>query len=211
MSINTIIVKFAVLVALNLAGVRNVAGPQMVAVDTSAARLAKAVRSNGKFESAARVLTTTSKSVSESTRNEIADSLVSVVIRPGVLGDAQSERSFKAIQVLRRSARRLNDQRRYDGAVAKLLRIAQEAPDSRSRNAATFAIGQAADTASALRALRTIAVSSDTVAYAAVEELQTTFGKAGGESILRELWVDRTVVNLFAKDALERLARVKHW
>jgi hypothetical protein len=179
--------------------------------DSIVARTMAVVRRDGTAASAMRLLSQTGGPRSAVALDALADSLVAVALEPVGAGDVRLQ-AFRgsAISALG-EAGSPRAKVPYRGAGERLFRIAQSADDPGMRGVAIFRIGGLADTPTALRLLRRIAVSDNAVAVSAIHRLSGEVLGQGGLAVLRELFTSGAVTQESARNQLEWLARKYGW
>lgn len=182
---------------------------QGAAIVPEAVQVAAMLRSQGSvdFRFTFKLLTQLERPLSRASLDAIADSLAAFAI--STVKDRTSDRTSReeALSVLARAGSASN-RTPYDGAAARLLRVAENAVDLMDRVDATNLLSRVANKAAMISAFRTIATSSNLVAFIAVREL----GEAhGGLEVLREFDRTNAVTEPRAVKELAFIARKQGW
>jgi hypothetical protein len=166
------------------------------------------------LKTAGRVLRAADTTVSSSQRNALADSLAMFAVSTSELDRKRSfdrDRSSPSLEavIAITDAGLPQRNRRYDGAVPRLVRIAESAVDMRIRGAALSGLAQMPDSALVAAAFGRIASSASPVAYAAAQHL-ISYG-AKGDAVLRDLYRNNRAVDPTVKSQLAAVARERKY
>lgn len=145
----------------------------------------------------------------------VADTLVAIAISksvfPAVEGDDSRVENLlfaqAAVETLALSARP-DSGLAYTGARSRLLRIAEA--DAWVAPGAVYSIAKLTDQASAIEALRHVAIRDAYAANVAIDILEREFGQAG-IGILRNLYMEDLVVRPIARRRLLDIASMRGW
>ena len=191
------------------------ANAQQVTSDPSASDVAKLLRGRGGSGQALAVRTQARGNQSKQRRDEIADTLASIAIGfPGKDKRASSTRAAAVTTLVNAGAGRTGNKGArgvpYDGAVDRLMRIAEAGQSVGTRAAALWGLTQVPTSGRVLPFLRKMATSEDRIAYRAIILLAESSGSEG-LALARSLYASNTVTEPTAVETLNHYAKANQW
>lgn len=189
-------------------------------MDTNAAEVAVLLRTKGHAGSAVTVLTQTPGSQPPQKLDEIADTLMRVAMASIGNDSVPSGTRVAALSALIeaglgqggfiRDGMHVAAGKPYAGAISRLMRIVETAPDPTIRSTTLAMLADFTDTPVLLPFFRRIAMSEDHAAWQAIVVLNEATGPEGLK-VLAELYDQRLVVEPHACELLESIAKKQRW
>ena len=178
--------------------------------DTSIAAILASVRSLGIGNPARVILSQEGGPVAAQKIDALADSLVAIASGFRTGGTFADKRmAMASISALREAGSTLATTR-YVDAFSRLRETYERSEDVGIRAATLYSMTTLPDTAAVIEHLRAVAVSGNSNAHGAVSLLNTDAGPAGVQA-LRELYENRSVVEIGARLTLDAIARTRGW